>query len=71
MAKLAAELDESFMRSSSKKLRKKLYLGPQVRIEVSSIGKLGEALDEARNLAQIGAGQNFKQSLYESFSYKA
>jgi len=57
-----AELDESFMRSSSKKLRERLYSGPQARLEVSSIDELGEASGETRKLAQSGAEPHFQRS---------
>ena len=57
-----AELDESFMRSSSKKLRERLYTGPQAGLEVSSIDELGEASNEPRRLAQSGAEPHFQRS---------
>jgi len=46
-----AELDESFMRSSSKKLQERLYSGPQVKLEVFPTDELGEASGEVRRLA--------------------
>jgi len=62
-----AKLDESFMQSSSKKLWKRLYSGPQVRLEVSSIDELGEASGEARRLAQSGGEPHIQRSWWESF----
>ena len=57
-----AELDENFMRSSSKKLWERLHSGPQVRLEVSSIDELGEASGEVRRLAQSEAEPYFQRS---------
>ena len=50
LEKLATELDESFMRSSSLKLQGKLYSRPQARLEVSLVDELGETSGEENQL---------------------
>jgi len=63
LEKLVVDLDKSFMRSSSLKASGEAISRPQAKLKVSLFDEFAEASGETRNLAQSGAGQNFKRSL--------